>query len=123
VLKADGVLLLPVGRHVIEVEADQHRPLHRELQVVGGEEEALDFLLLPTPVPVASSSPQPDTPTAAPKPVYKKWWLWTTVGIVVAAGVATGVVLGMRDKDSGEVSGGNTRTVLTLPPAMSGARQ
>jgi tetratricopeptide (TPR) repeat protein len=29
-------------------------------------------------------------------PVYKKWWLWTTVGIVVAGGVAAGVVLGLR---------------------------
>ena len=41
---------------------------------------------------------------AAPKrvetPIYKKWWLWTIVGVVVAGGVATGVVLGTRQKDA-----------------------
>jgi len=30
----------------------------------------------------------------APVPVYKKWWLWTTVGIV-AAGAATGIAVGI----------------------------
>jgi tetratricopeptide (TPR) repeat protein len=29
-------------------------------------------------------------------PVYKRWYLWTAVGIVVAAGVVTGAVLGAR---------------------------
>lgn len=29
-------------------------------------------------------------------PLYKRWWLWTIVGAVVAGGVATGVVLGTR---------------------------
>jgi tetratricopeptide (TPR) repeat protein len=29
-------------------------------------------------------------------PVYKKWWLWTAIGAVVAAGVVTGAVLGSQ---------------------------
>jgi tetratricopeptide (TPR) repeat protein len=36
----------------------------------------------------------------APKPVYKRWWLWTTVGVVVAAGVATGLTLGLVPRDA-----------------------
>jgi hypothetical protein len=33
-------------------------------------------------------------PPAKPTPVYKKWWLWTTVGVVVV-GVGLGVGLGI----------------------------
>lgn len=40
-----------------------------------------DILLVPTPAPVE------------PVPVYKKWWLWTAVGVVVAGAVTTAVVL------------------------------
>lgn len=34
----------------------------------------------------------------APKPLYTRWWFWTSIvgGAVVAAGVATGVALGTR---------------------------
>src|SRR5262249_35114559 len=35
---------------------------------------------------------QPAEP-AERRPVYKRWWLWTTVGIVVAGGVVTAAVL------------------------------
>ncbi len=35
-------------------------------------------------------------PVESPKPIHKKWWLWTTVGLVVAGGVAAGLVLGLR---------------------------
>ncbi len=52
-----------------------------------------------TPV-VASPSTMTTTLTATPatrderRPIYKRWWLWTGVG-VVAAGVALGVGLGL----------------------------
>jgi hypothetical protein len=32
-------------------------------------------------------------------PWYKTWWFWTTVGVVVAAGATTGVVLGLQGED------------------------
>ena len=121
-LRAGNLLVLPVGEHSLEADADGHRPLRRSLQVVGGEQESLDLVLLPTPVAAAPVEHRPDTPAPAATPVYKKWWLWTTIGVVVAAGVATGLVLGMRKSDDAEVTGGNTGTVLTLPPAMSSAR-
>src|SRR5689334_6368244 len=37
-----------------------------------------------------------ETPTAAtrPKPLYKRWWLWTTVGVASAA-LAVGLGVGL----------------------------
>jgi hypothetical protein len=32
-------------------------------------------------------------------PWYKTWWFWTTVGVVVAAGATTGVVLGLQGEE------------------------
>jgi tetratricopeptide (TPR) repeat protein len=51
----------------------------------------------PTPPPAgsltANPSPTPTEPPAAPasKPVYKKWWFWTIIGVVAAGAVAGGV--------------------------------
>jgi tetratricopeptide (TPR) repeat protein len=36
------------------------------------------------------------TPTPAKTPVYKKWWLWTIVGVVVVGGAVTAGVLATR---------------------------
>jgi hypothetical protein len=118
-LDGSGVLVLSVGEHVLEAEADGHRPLRRPLHVVGGEDEALDVLLLPVQVARTDGS-KPDN--RAFTPVYKKWWLWTTIGVVVAAGVATGLVLGLKKDEAGDPSGGSTNTVLRLPPEMMGGR-
>jgi tetratricopeptide (TPR) repeat protein len=37
------------------------------------------------------------------KPIYKKWWLWTTIGsiAVAAAAITAGVVVGTRTPDAG----------------------
>ena len=32
-----------------------------------------------------------------PEAWYEKWWLWTTVGVVVAGGLATGLYFGLSD--------------------------
>lgn len=65
----------------------------------------------PTPAPpppaVATPEPAPATTTplaAAPSPhdrtpVYKRWWLWTVVG-VVAAGAAVGLGVGLTQQRS-----------------------
>jgi tetratricopeptide (TPR) repeat protein len=50
----------------------------------------------PTPAPVEEKQPAPApvTKKADKKPVYKQWWLWTIVGVVVAgAAVGTAVAL------------------------------
>ncbi len=43
--------------------------------------------LTPQPTAAATTSPALDKPT----PVYKKWWFWTIIGVVVVGGVAAGV--------------------------------
>ena len=51
--------------------------------------------------PIVASTPSPAlTLTAAPpprhdKPAYKKWWVWTIVGVAVAGGVAAGLAVSL----------------------------
>lgn len=56
----------------------------------------------------ATSGPTSNALTASPpprderQPVYKKWWLWTAVGVVaVGAGLGVGLGLGLSKKTSG----------------------
>ncbi len=34
-------------------------------------------------------------PAVTPTPTYKKWWVWTTVGVIVVVGVGLGVGLSL----------------------------
>ena len=56
-----------------------------------------------TPSATTSAVAVGATATAAPherkRPVYKKWWFWTIVG-VVAAGAATGLAVGLTSETS-----------------------
>ena len=47
----------------------------------------------PPPTSALETTPGPDKP-AARKPLYRRWWLWTIVGAVVAQGAVTGAILG-----------------------------
>jgi tetratricopeptide (TPR) repeat protein len=53
--------------------------------------------LLPPVAPAAPAAPAPPPPEHTP--VYKKWWLWTVVGVVVAGG-AVGLGVGLTVKTS-----------------------
>ncbi len=53
----------------------------------------------PPPTQPATAATTPSNATTAMKretPIYKKWWLWTAVGAVVAGGVVTAAVLATR---------------------------
>ncbi len=58
----------------------------------------------PKPEPPPQVAPPPEVVVAAPpppppprRPIYKRWWLWTTVGVViVGAGLGLGLGLGLR---------------------------
>jgi hypothetical protein len=62
----------------------------------------------PRPPLQQEASAPPSAPAPAPvvvvepkaTPVYKKWWLWTIVGVVVVGGVVTGAVVATRPSDS-----------------------
>jgi hypothetical protein len=53
--------------------------------------------------------------TAEAKPLYKKWWLWTTLGIVVAGAAAGTAIALTRNHDQPEAYGGTTMSVLQGP--------
>ena len=67
---------------------------------------------------VAPPDPRPQpaaTPAAAEStPVYKRWWFWTIVGGVVAAGVVTGVVVGTSSSARAAVPTGAPRATITF---------
>jgi hypothetical protein len=59
----------------------------------------------PAPAPVHHPAPAPvhhEVAAAAPKhtPVYKRWWLWTTIIGVAAVGVGVGLGVGLTQKPS-----------------------
>ena len=56
-----------------------------------------------TPTVVATTPPPPPART----PVYKRWWLWTAVGVVAATGLAVGLGVGLSQPNE-----------RVLPPAM-----
>jgi hypothetical protein len=50
------------------------------------------------------------------EPLRKKWWLWTSVGAVVVAGVTGGLVAGLRDPGTRSPSGGDSGISLAARP-------
>jgi hypothetical protein len=60
------------GTHRVVVDADGYEPAVRVVVVQVGERKMIDVPLQPV------------------APLYKRWWLWTTVGAVVVTGVAVG---------------------------------
>jgi tetratricopeptide (TPR) repeat protein len=58
----------------------------------------------PSPAPAVSIAVPLESPPPPQQPVYKKWWLWTSLGVVVAVGVGVGVGLGVSSSSSGTAS-------------------
>jgi len=123
-LRVDGVpteptprLVLDIGSHVLEAEAEGHEPLTRMVRVMGGEEGPLRIRLVrergplaqPTPLAAPGSS-EPVSTSLAPaassraddesgRKLYKNPWLWTGVAVaVVAAGTVAGVLATRGDE-------------------------
>lgn len=78
----------PAGNRVVHL---RKAGFHPEKMLVTVEKEATAHVQVPLRPIVAVD----------PVPTYKKWWVWTVVGVVVAAaagGIAAGVVLGTREE-------------------------
>jgi len=76
-----------------------------------------EAVVTPAVAPIVIAEPPPKKHT----PVYKKWWLWTTVGVVVVgAGLGVGLGLGLRKSNSSfdttlpEVGPNATRSALAV---------
>lgn len=67
--------------------------------------------------PIVANVEQPVAPPPAAKPpIYKRWWLWTIVG-VVAAGAAVGIAVGVTQSGPAFNAG-----LGTIGPAALGVR-
>ncbi|HEX4456385.1 MAG TPA: hypothetical protein VIA18_00365 [Polyangia bacterium] len=58
----------------------------------------------PAPQPVVTEVVPPPIAPRADKPTYKKWWVWTIVGVAVAGGVAAGVAVALTQDPKQHVS-------------------
>lgn len=88
-------LVLTVGDHVLEFAATGFAAQRRPLQIAGGEREELRVTLSPLEVERATvpSERQPSDAT----PARRKWWVWTSIVAVAAAGAVTAVLLSRRE--------------------------
>jgi len=77
----------------------------------GGAPAPEEHTVASGPPPAPSPAPQP-APPAPPErartPLYKKWWLWTTVGIVAAGAVGVSVGVGVAASRSSTWQNGPT---------------
>ncbi len=98
-----GPHLVDPGRHVLLATRDGVRVFRRELTLGEGERHAVTVL---TTVPDVVPAEPPPAAAPASGDVTGEWWLWTLVGLAVAAltagAVAIGVVL-----DEGRYFSGN----------------
>lgn len=74
----------------VGVTADQFAPLSVAKPVPSAQ--------IAAPAERAQPSPTPKTKPDA-KPMYKRWWLWTAVGVAVVGGITAAAILATRDKD------------------------
>ncbi|HKO93271.1 MAG TPA: PEGA domain-containing protein [Polyangiaceae bacterium] len=92
-----GSLLLQVGEHALEVRAPGRASEKRVVHVRGGERSELRISLGVAGADQEAMAHGKRTDLAAPTPVYKKWWLWTTVAVLAVAGATTAAVLLTRE--------------------------
>ncbi len=90
-----GALLVRLGEHVLEAQAPGYGAQRRTLRVRGGEELRVELALQREPL-LPGPDEQPVSTRERPPRLYKNPWLWSAVGAVVVAAVATGVALSRR---------------------------
>lgn len=126
--RVDGApLVLEVGEHTLEFQADGYHTESRSLYVKGRETETWNVVLnaIPQPAPVVSVPPPAEvarraeeptgprfvdvsTPQNTEKrPLYKNPWLWTGVASAVVIGAVVGVLLATRKTEVGKVQVGD----------------
>jgi len=75
---------------------------------VGVEQALADDDRWPVVTVGESVSPRRDDTGAAPRPWWRRAWVWGLIGGVVVGGVVTGAVLGTRDAPQGYVVDGDS---------------
>lgn len=113
-----GTLLLQVGNHELEFQAQGRQPEKRLLKIKGGEQQTLHISLAPDIAPTTHNVAQDGAARTEKRSLAKNPWLWTAVGIVVVgAAVGTAAGLGAFDKQvqAEPYSGNSNAAVMRLP--------
>lgn len=123
-------LVLNVGDHVLEFRSEGRVAERRAVTIEGGRSERLQVVLQPAvtvphsaaevPSPAARES-APRAPRSDSVPLYKRWWLWTAVGVAVS-GAVVATALALSPESTTErvpVTTGNTPSGVSLQPLWS----
>jgi hypothetical protein len=86
-----AALELLVGDHVLEFRATGRMPERRHIRVHGRDQITIQVILA-APEPSAAQNAAAAAPRVAETPLRKRWWVWTSIG-VIAAGTAIAVSL------------------------------
>ena len=84
----------PVGKYRLEVNKKNFFPLARDVYIEPARQTNLQLALIEEP---------PEW--------WETWWFWTTVGVVVAGAITTGVVLGTMDSSGADPNANGTAGV------------
>lgn len=109
-------LSLQLGEHLLEFQAHGRVPERRSIQIRGGENLQVEVRLVPslTPSALQLALPRAETPRDDRRPLRKQWWLWTSVGVALAA-AAVGIAVGVRGNDTNHDVQGSTGITLGGP--------
>ena len=117
-VKSDPLLLLSIGRILHKQgKPEEARPYYVRFLAAPTDdpvprqkaEEYLQQLNSPSGAapakaegasPASPSTGAPTNPSTEPVPLYKRWWLWTLIGVGVAGGVAAGVAIAVTNSQN-----------------------
>jgi hypothetical protein len=122
-------LALKVGDHVLEFRAEGRLAERRAVQVKGGQVERLRVVLsepfaesrVAEPAESALKGFRPGVPEhPVERPLYRRWWLWTSLGVVVAGAVVATALLVPKDTNIKQepVTTNNTPNGVALRPSL-----
>lgn len=114
-LDAHAALRLTAGEHLLEASAPAYLPWRRELSVRARVNTVLSVQLSP----VEQDIPRPAEHEDALAPRKRRWLLWASVSLLVAAGAATGLALALHHDEPARASGGNSGLVWPLDPGRA----
>jgi tetratricopeptide (TPR) repeat protein len=111
-----GRSLYRLGRYDEAIAAFQRYQATAPASAPAQEQEVVRRFIAEAQLAKLQSTPstQPSPPQQTEKPVYKKWWFWTLLGVGVAGGVVAGVVVATWPQTPSEEQAERVRFGLSL---------